>query len=789
MKKINRWGFLISKTIVITGMLLSGINSYASISNNLQDYKTVVNADSLPIGLVDITLAPFNADSTGLTDCTAAIQAAVNYARDNHKVCFFPIGTYLISETISCEQPVYKLPIPGGQTGPNTDSCGKYMSTDGKTQHYWNDTNDIIYLLGSTKGGARPIIKLAPNATGFGDAASPKVALKIWAQTRDDRGGTVDLVNPCLVSTPIWGQEQPNITFNHTFKGIDIDLSGNQGAIGLRFTGSQGCYMMDSKIIADGAFAGLSNCCGQGGGTYNIEVQGGQYGIQLDVDARFPMLGSCIFKGQTVACVQTSEVAGGYVPLVMVGCLLESNSTQAVDLINANGYPGINMIDCVVNLHQTGVLVRTKSSIENVFLENLTVNNITKVQTNDNLPISTSGWTSISLYSNAKSNTRSLIDGVTSTSSVFKYVQSTLPNYTSIHDKHWVTLPSFEDNDAVNVKDFGAMGDGSTNDIAAFNAAMAISNKVFVPNGNYILGETLVLGANTQLFGLDKFTTIDGNVTTIDDPSASSSVSLLYIAGSVSWKAGKGIFAFASGKNSKNPKTYSLTGNAGGRFYGIAVAINDNGTTMPISFYAYNIERAQSNPMSIIQNAKNVRIYYQKSEAGTNGTGLDTNTPIQILNSSNVRIYCVSGNVINTGARPMVDVVNSTDVLVSQAKSFNDVGTFPNIRETLGSMVFEIPTTYMSALYVRNPITDITSFSEFQPQVYPNPFTSNFSIDVSGGFDNIEIYNSLGQKIFKENTFETKQYDINFLAEKSSGIYFISIIGKATKKTFKIIKQ
>ena len=84
MKKINRWGFLISKTIVITGMLLSGINSYASISNNLQDYKTVVNADSLPIGLVDITLAPFNADPTGLTDCTAAIQAAVNYARDNH---------------------------------------------------------------------------------------------------------------------------------------------------------------------------------------------------------------------------------------------------------------------------------------------------------------------------------------------------------------------------------------------------------------------------------------------------------------------------------------------------------------------------------------------------------------------------------------------------------------------------------------------------------------------------------------------------------------------------------
>ncbi|GEM_PF-2172933 len=789
MKKINRWKFLRVGTLVIISILLSGIISYASVTINLQEMNTVDNNSSLPLGLIDITLAPFNADPTGLTDCTIAIQTAVNYARDNHMVCFFPIGTYLISETISCEQPVYKLPISGGQTGSNTDACGKYMSTDGKTQHYWNDTNDMIYLLGSSKGGARPIIKLAPNATGFGDTANPKVALKIWAQTRDDRGGTVDPLNPCLVSTPIWGQEQPNITFNHTFKGIDIDLGGNPGAIGIRFTGSQGSYMMDSKIIADGAFAGLSNCCGQGGGTYNIEVQGGKYGIQLDVDARFPMLCSCLFKGQTAACVQISEVSGGYVPLVMVGCLLEPKSTQAVDLTNPNGYPGINMIDCVVNLNQSSVVVKTKSSIENVFIENLTVNNFTKIQTYDNQLISNSGWTTISLYSNAKSNTRNLVDGVTSTSSVFKSVQSTTPDYTSIHDKHWTVLPSFEDADAVNVKDFGALGDGSTNDIAAFKAAMAVSNKIFLPKGNFKLSETLVLGSNTQIFGLDKFSTIEGNVSTVDDSSAFSSVSLLYIAGSVSWKAGKGIFAFASGKYSKNPKTYSLTGNAGGRFYGLAVAINDNGTTMPISFYAYNIERAQSNPMSIIQNAKNVRVYYQKSEAGTDGTGLDTNTPIQILNSSNVRIYCVSGNVSNTGGRPMIDVVNSTDLLVSQAKSFNTAGTFFNIRETIGTMVFEIPTTYMSALYVRNPVTDITSFSEFQPQVYPNPFTRNFSIDVSDGFDNIEIYNSLGQKIFNQNTFDTKQFNINFLADKSSGIYFISIIGKATKKTFKIIKQ
>jgi hypothetical protein len=275
----------------------------------------------------------------------------------------------------------------------------------------------------------------------------------------------------------------------------------------------------------------------------------------------------------------------------------------------------------------------------------------------------------------------------------------------------------------------------------------------------------------------------------VDDSNASSSVSLLNIAGDVNWKAGKSVFAFASGKYSTNPKTYSLTGNAGGRFYGIAVAFNVNGTTMPMNFYAYNIERSQANPMSIIQNAKNIKIFYQKSEAGTNGTGLDTNTPIQILNSSNVRIYCVTGNIVDTGDRPMVDVVNSTDILISQVKSFTTTGAFPNIRETIGTTVFEIPTTYMAALYVRNLATDITTINETLPLVYPNPFVNYFSVNVTDGYNNIDIYNSLGQILFSQNVLEAKQYSFNVLADKSPGIYLMNMNGKEAKKTYKIIKR
>jgi|SRR6056297_1554439 len=76
------------------------------------------------LGLLDVSKAPYHADPTGERDSTAAIQRAVNDARDNWLVCFFPEGTYLISDTISCEQTVEKLDRP--------------RTTDGRTQHYWD---------------------------------------------------------------------------------------------------------------------------------------------------------------------------------------------------------------------------------------------------------------------------------------------------------------------------------------------------------------------------------------------------------------------------------------------------------------------------------------------------------------------------------------------------------------------------------------------------------------------------------------------------------------------------
>ncbi|MBN2316707.1 MAG: hypothetical protein JXM79_22460, partial [Sedimentisphaerales bacterium] len=146
----------------------------------------------LQAGCLDVTKPPYAADSTGTTDSTQAIQRAVNDARDHGLACFFPEGTYLISDTLSCEQQVRRLDKPRFVEG-------------GKRADYWHINHQIV-MIGSTKGKKRPVLKLSPDAKGFDDPSNPKLCVYIWAHTWYGDGTG----------------EQPNISFNHIFKGIDI---------------------------------------------------------------------------------------------------------------------------------------------------------------------------------------------------------------------------------------------------------------------------------------------------------------------------------------------------------------------------------------------------------------------------------------------------------------------------------------------------------------------------------------------------------------------------------------
>jgi hypothetical protein len=749
--------------------------------NELSEKADSPDVDLLSLGLLDVTQAPYNADTSGATVCTAALQQAIIDARTRKLVCFFPSGDYLIDDTLSCEIPVYKLPT-AEMPGKLEDACGKYQDGDGKTQHYWASSKDKIVLLGSTKG-KRPVIHLKPGSVGFGSSSSPKYAIKIWAQTRDDRGGAVNPADPCLHATPIWGKEQPSICFNNAFKGIDIELGGNAGAVGLRFSGSQGCYLMDSKVFATNAHAGFTNCPGQGGGTYNLEVEGGQYGIKIENYYRFPLLAACVLKGQTKACIYSDD---NDLPIIMAGCYFEPATGSAIDLTSAmQTVGGISLADCVAKVSQAGPLVKTKSGGENIFLENFYLKGFNQMNTADSTVLNTTKWIHVSEYSFCKGTAKNLINGVATNATRFNWAESTEPDYSQLYGKHWTNLPSFEDADAVNVKDFGAKGDNIADDTKAFKDALAASNKVFVPKGTYKVSETLVVGANQQLFGNPKvYTGITAAITTVDDPDASLTLAFI-TPNSISWKAGKGIYMFCDG-------SFAFSGNGGGRFYGLDRMSILGGNKAPVSIYSYNVERVTKNPMFEIKNASNIKIFYFKCEAGTtnSGNGNDYNTPLKISDSQNIRIYGVSGVTKTKEDRPMVDVVNSTDIMVAVVKSLDSSSTSaPTIRETIGSNSVEIPRNTVASLYMRTQPTEAKNIDNLQPKVYPNSFTNSFTIEVPDGYNSIQIHDIEGKRLFDRSLSGASKFNVEELANQVAGVYFVSFIALDHKQIIKVLKK
>lgn len=57
------------------------------------------------------------------------------------------------------------------------------------------------------------------------------------------------------------------------------------------------------------------------------------------------------------------------------------------------------------------------------------------------------------------------------------------------------------ENGTVNVKQFGAKGDGVTDDTAAIKAAVSLHGRVFFPIGTYIVSDTITLGWGRQIIG------------------------------------------------------------------------------------------------------------------------------------------------------------------------------------------------------------------------------------------------------------------------------------------------
>jgi PA14 domain/Pectate lyase superfamily protein len=279
-----------SGNFVASGPLGSFVVNLAPLSTG---ENIVFPADAGVLNVKD-----FGAKGDGITDDTAAIQAALNAYPNGMRIIYLPNGTYLVSDTLTW---------PAGTPGTGND----YKNT---------------ILQGQSQQGA--IIKLRNNAAGFTNANDPK---------------SVIFTGPA-----------PAQRFGNSIRNVTVDTgTGNSGAIGVQFNASnQGSMRQVTIQSGDGqGVAGLDFDFADEIGPLlvkDVTVKGFQYGIQTGYTVN-----SQTFENITL---QNQSVYGffNYSQVVSIRNLTSTNAVPAIynalgDTFNPNALGHMTLVNATLN--------------------------------------------------------------------------------------------------------------------------------------------------------------------------------------------------------------------------------------------------------------------------------------------------------------------------------------------------------------------------------------------------------------------------------------------------------
>ena len=244
-----------------------------------------------------LNVKDFGAKGDGVTDDTAAIQAALNAYPNGGRIIYLPNGTYLVSDTLSW-------------------SAGTGIGDDYK--------NTI--LQGQSQSGA--IIKLKNSAASFNDADNPK---------------SVIFTGPA-----------PAQRFGNSIRTLTVDTgTGNAGAIGVQFNASNQGSMRQVTIQSGDlqGVAGLDFDFADEIGPLlvkDVTVKGFQYGIRSGYTVN-----SQTFENITL---QNQSVYGfwNYSQVVSIRNLTSTNSVPAIynalsDTFNPNALGHMTLLNASLN--------------------------------------------------------------------------------------------------------------------------------------------------------------------------------------------------------------------------------------------------------------------------------------------------------------------------------------------------------------------------------------------------------------------------------------------------------
>lgn len=328
-------------------------------------------------------------------------------------------------------------------------------------------------------GASRPTLLLGPRTPGF---------------TEGDSRPMVHFCGP----RPAEGETPPdanNATFFSGLSNVNVRIEpGNSSAVGVRANFAQHCSIEHADFHLADARAGIAQA---GNEIHNCRFFGGEHGLIAGrTSAGWQLLvNDCTFAGQRASCVRTREAG-----LTAVRTVL-SDAPLGVE-VPAGAVEKLYLKDCrLERLSAAGVEMDAcddascQANAENVVC--IDTANFLSYRGGETQGCDAEAYI-VRRLSSGVHIVGALDDAATErTDTVFEH--EPLDESPPPAELEMPPVPPIEQ--WVNVRDFGAVGDGETDDTAAVQKALQ-HRAVYFPQGKYRITDTLRPGPETALVGL-----------------------------------------------------------------------------------------------------------------------------------------------------------------------------------------------------------------------------------------------------------------------------------------------
>jgi hypothetical protein len=323
--------------------------------------------------------------SDGSGDATAGIQQAIVDGYKNGYAVYFPKGTYTVSDTLKCYE---------------------WQLWDLRRNKAKNPDSKAHVLIGSTNNDDRPTIRLSPKARGFGDPARPRPLIAYRTFVAESKGAPQREVEPSHpLATPKHFRDGSTTLFGAELRGINFNLSGHAGAIGVTFPAAQNSTIESVNVEATGAYAGFGGIPGRNAGAANIAVNGGRFGVIVGKQPGIvpgSSAGSIIVGARLTDQIESAIKQTDFAPLAVVGFHITGTSNRVMRVYHDNWSTSagtLSMIDGNIEAPAGSTAIENTAGCS-IHLRNVYVGGTNKLIAGKDTPVVTGSgsWSRIDEY-------------------------------------------------------------------------------------------------------------------------------------------------------------------------------------------------------------------------------------------------------------------------------------------------------------------------------------------------------------------------------------------------------